>query len=132
MWRDLPNAGVLECLNRHASLAVDIVIEDCENMGQVMGYDMITTIRWSGRFWERARFHGADVHFLKRSAVKLHLCGSRRAKDPNVRMALCDRFGGEKAAKGKKANPGPLFGIASHAWSALALAITWAETGGET
>jgi hypothetical protein len=58
--------------------------------------------------------------------VKLHLCGSSRAKDPNVRTALLDRFGGA-GAKGTKAAPGPLYGIAADLWSALAIAVTWTD-----
>jgi hypothetical protein len=29
---------------------------------------------------------------------------------------------------GRKAAPGPLYGITGDAWSALAVAVTWAET----
>ena len=65
---------------------------------------------------------------LTRRAVKLHLCGSARAKDTNIRAALIDRFGGtggRRAAVGLKASPGPLYGIRSHEWAALAVAVTW-------
>ncbi len=37
-------------------------------------------------------------------------------------------FGGTKeAAIGKKASPGPLYGVSSHAWQALAVAVVVAE-----
>lgn len=40
-------------------------------------------------------------------------------------MALIDRFGGKDAAIGRKATPGPLYGITKDLWSALAIAITY-------
>jgi len=39
---------------------------------------------------------------------------SARAKDGNIRVALLDRFGGEKVAKGTKAEPRPLYGVSGH------------------
>jgi hypothetical protein len=54
--------------------------------------------------------------------------GNQRAKDPNIRQALLDIFpgtgGGATPQIGTKAKPGPLYGVTSHAWSALAVAIT--------
>jgi hypothetical protein len=47
-----------------------------------------------------------------------------RAKDANIRQALIDRFG----AVGTKKMPGPLFGVSSHYWAALAVAVYAAET----
>jgi len=62
----------------------------------------------------------------------MHLCKNNRAKDANIRQALLDRFpatGGGKAPQiGTKKQPGPLYGVTSHLWSALAVAVTWADT----
>jgi hypothetical protein len=66
------------------------------------------------------------VVMLPRRAVKLALCGDSRAKDANIRQALIDRFGGS-AAIGRKAAPGPLYGISRDVWSALAIAVTYAS-----
>jgi len=55
-----------------------------------------------------------------RKEVKIYLCGSMKAKDPNIRQALIDRLGDP----GTKKNPGPTYGVKSHAWSALAVAVT--------
>jgi hypothetical protein len=65
------------------------------------------------------------VVLLPRRAVKLALCGDSRAKDANIRQALIDRFGGKDAAVGRKAAPGPLYGISRDVWSALAIAVTY-------
>ena len=60
--------------------------------------------------------------------MKLTLCGDARAKDPNIRAALIDRWGGSKAAAvGTKKSPGPLYGFKSDMWAALAVAETFIE-----
>ena len=100
-----------------------LVIEKIESMGMAVGAETMETIYWSGRFHQA--FKGR-VERVTRRQVKLHLCGSMRAKDANIRQALLDKFGG-KSAVGRKASPGPLWGISAHKWSALAVAITFLE-----
>ena len=106
--------------------AFPVLLERIESFGMPVGAEVFDTVYWSGRFQEAAEANGLLVHYLTRRQVKLHLCGTARAKDPNVRQALLDRFGGT-AAKGTKAAPGPLYGVAGDVWSALALAVTFAE-----
>jgi len=79
-----------------------------------------------GRFREAAARHTGDenIQFVFRKDVKMHLCQSMRAKDGNIRQALLDRFG----PVGTKKTPGPLFGVKSHVWAALAVAVTASET----
>jgi hypothetical protein len=103
-------------------------IEDIESMGMAVGRDVFETVRWSGRMQQAIVDQQQSVAFVKRSDIKLHLCGRRDAKDKNIRLALIDLFGGsKKKAVGLKASPGPLYGIAGHAWSALAVAVTYVE-----
>lgn len=104
-----------------------VVIEQIAAMGMAVGAEVFETCVWSGRFIERAVERQVPWHRLKRNEIKIHLCGSMRAKDPNIRQALIDRFGGS-AAIGKKKTPGPLFGVSNDVWSALAVAMTWADT----
>lgn len=93
-----------------------MAIEVMEARGMPLGNESIETIVWTGRFiqawpheWQR----------VKRSAVKLHLCGSNKAKDANVRAALIDKLG----APGTKSKPGNTYGVSSHGWAALAVAV---------
>ena len=101
-----------------------VVIEKIESYGMAVGREVFDTVHWAGRFTEAAR--PTPVVQLPRRAVKLAICGDTRAKDANIRQALLDRFGGS-AAKGTKAAPGPLYGISRDVWSALAIAVTYAE-----
>lgn len=106
-----------------------IAIEWVESFGMPVGKDVFETVAWSGRFWELAEQRRCEVARVPRREVKLHLCNSARAKDANIRQALIDKFGpGKEKAIGKKASPGPLYGIKSHLWAALAVAVTCAET----
>lgn len=100
-----------------------VLIEKIESYGMAVGEEVFTTVMWVGRFIEA--LHPTPVVLVPRKHVKLTLCGSMRAKDPNIRQALIDRWG--EGWKGSKAAPGPLYGIAGDEWSALAVAVAWAE-----
>jgi hypothetical protein len=100
-----------------------LVIEKVESFGMAVGASVFETVYWSGRF---AEAWGGPVERIGRKAIKVQLCGTAKAKDANIRAALIDRFGGE-AAIGRKSAPGPLYGIKSHAWAALAVGVAWAE-----
>lgn len=100
-------------------------IEQIESMGMAVGRETFETVFWSGRF---AQATCRPFDRVTRRDVKLHLCGTMRAKDQHVRQALLDKFGGRRAAMGRKASPGPLHGVGSHRWAAVAVAVTWWET----
>jgi hypothetical protein len=121
--------------------------------GLAVGKETFETVRWIGRFEEAVLSRGGRFEVLYRPQIKAQICGSAKAKDGNVRQALVDRFGGDSVAlKGKRCTckdgwkrgregvfcdkcgssgwlrrPGPLAGITSHMWAALAVAVTWAE-----
>ena len=93
---------------------------------------LFETMWWAGRFAEATHSISRPdiVERLERAKVKRHITGVNNAKDANVRAALIDRFGGvggKEAAIGRKASPGPLYGVAADEWAALAVAIAWAE-----
>lgn len=101
-----------------------LVIEKVESFGMAVGKEVFETVFWSGRFAEAWKGTYARIG---RKEVKLHLCGSTRAKDSNIRQALIDKLG----PVGTKKNPGPCYGISKHLWAALAVAVTFAETNKE-
>src|SRR6266481_1319568 len=115
------NGTVLARMRQYCGNTAACVIEQVASYGMPVGAEVFDTVYWSGRF---AEAYGAEhVHRVKRLAVKLHLCHDSRAKDGNIRQALLDRFGGKDKAFGKKASPGPLYGVSGDVWAALALAI---------
>lgn len=119
-----------------ASARVDrVAIEMVASYGMPVGREVFETCVWIGRFmesWLVGWDHSGErdvPELVYRRDVKLHLCGSPRAKDGNIRQALIDRYGpGKERAVGLKRSPGPLYGMKADCWSALAVAITAAET----
>lgn len=100
-----------------------VVIEQIRSMGMAVGAEVFDTVHWSGRF-DQASLPNAVV-LIPRHKVKSHLCGNQKAKDQNIRQALIDRFGGSTAIR----KGGPLYGVSKDVWSALALAVTYADGG---
>jgi len=103
-----------------------LAIEMVACYGMAVGAEVFQTCVQIGRFREAAGRHTGDenIQLVVRKDVKMHLCQSMRAKDGNIRQALLDRFG----PVGTKKTPGPLFGVKSHVWAALAVAVTASET----
>jgi hypothetical protein len=112
------------------SLADQLAIESVASYGMAVGAEVFETCVWSGRFIQRwLDSSGCPVRRVYRRDVKLHLCGTNRANDSNVRQALIDRYGpGRELAIGRKATPGPLYGVKADVWAALGVAVTVAET----
>lgn len=107
-----------------------VVFEQFECFGMAVGREVFETVFWTGRLFEAVSEHkdpACRVERMTRRIVKSHLCHNTRAQDSNIRVALVDRFGGADRAVGKKATPGPLYGIKSHEWAALAIAVTYWE-----
>jgi hypothetical protein len=105
-----------------------MLIEMVACYGMPVGKETFETCVWIGRFIEA--FNGRTEYVYRRD-VKLTLCNSMRAKDANIRQAILDRFpatgGGRTPQVGTKAKPGPLYGVKSHAWSALAVGLAWLD-----
>ena len=105
-----------------------LAIEMIACYGMPVGRETFDTCRWIGRFqeaWERNDCRGrVESKLVYRRDIKIHLCGSMKAKDGNIRQALLDRWG----KQGTKKEPGPTYGISSHEWAALAVATYFLDT----
>jgi hypothetical protein len=117
----LPNDWILRVIRRHGEF-IQIpyfCIEMISHYGTGMpiGDEVIRTCIWIGRFIEC--WPGVQYELIKRQTIKTHLCGSPRANDGNVRQALIDRLG----KPGTKHEPGVTYGVTTHLWSALAVAV---------
>lgn len=124
-----PNDEVIGLIQKDAFSR--LCVEMIASYGMAVGREVFETCVWIGRFQQA--WHSPDeVQFVYRRDVKLHLCGTSKAKDPNVRQALLDLFprtgGGKTPQIGTKAQPGPLYGVSSHAWAALGVAVTAAHS----
>jgi len=101
-----------------------VAVEMIASYGMPVGAEVFQTCVNIGRMVETCAERGREVQLVTRHAVKMHLCGNTRAKDANIRAALIDAWGGKSAAIGRKGSAGPLYGVKSHAWAALAVAVT--------
>ena len=125
------NVRILEYLRFNARrLPCDdlLAIESMASYGMPVGEPVFASCYWIGRF---AEAWGGRVRLIKAPSVRDHLCGTPRGKKAHVRQALLDRYersgGGAKPEIGTKGQPGPLYGLKSHAWSALAVAVAAKE-----
>lgn len=124
------NEEILLMIRRHADdfgpVSV-LAIEMVASYGMAVGKETFRTVWWSGRFaqkWEDYPYETGTLLEVYRAEVKSEICKSQKANDTSIRQAIIDQYGGKDAAIGKKATPGPLYGVKSHAWAALAVAIT--------
>lgn len=116
----LLNDELLVVLLRWGGYSEDqLAIEMVASYGMAVGREVFETCVWIGRFQQVWRAP-SSVRLVYRRDVKLHLCGNTKAKDANIRQALIDLLG----PQGTKKAPGPTYGVKSHAWAALALAVT--------
>jgi hypothetical protein len=106
-----------------------IFIEMIASYGMAVGASVFNTCVAIGWLECEANARGLKAQRVFRKDIKLHLCQSPRAKDANVRQALIDRLG----PQGTKKQPGPTYGVKSHEWAALAVAVYgWDQTFGRT
>ena len=110
-----------------------VVIEWITSYGMKVGQEVFETCLFAGRCYERAMtlattFGSPKPVLITRKEIKMALVGRMNSKDTHVRQALIEMFGPTKEqAIGKKASPGPLYGVTSHGWSALAVAVVYME-----
>lgn len=133
-WGIYDNARMLAEILPRPRPGVTLAIEMIASYGMPVGAETFETCLWIGRFQQRWLDTAtapalSPVRLVYRRDVRMHLCDDgRKAKDAHVRQALIDRYGPGKAkAIGLKATPGPLYGMKSHLWSALAVAVTVAD-----
>lgn len=109
----------LHCTSESALCpAIDTVaVEMVACYGMPVGREVFETCLLIGRVIEICH-NSIPCELVYRKDVKIHLCGSMKAKDANIRQALVDKHG----APGTKKSPGPTHGISGHLWSALAVA----------
>ena len=98
-------------------LALEIMVASYSK--SPVGKEVFETVRFTGRL-QQAWASPDDVVLVPRGDVRVYLCGTAKSGDPHVRQALIDRLG----APGTKAAKGPTYGVKSHAWAALGVAVT--------
>lgn len=118
-----PNEQVLSGLQTGVLKTAGVfALEVIRARGEPTSNDAYDTLIWCGRFIQAWRIP-ENVMRIDRARVKIFVCGRANVKDANVNAGLREMVG----QKGTKKNPGPTFGVSSHAWAALGVAVTAAN-----
>ena len=106
---------------------VDLVaIERVQSYG-ISGGDLLRTAEVCGRLWQASPVPVRLVY--RREVLRALDVSGRGSRDSLVRARLIEMHGGtRREAQGLKRSPGPLYGVAGHAWAALGVAVA-AEAG---
>ena len=110
-------------------LRPDRVVCERVSAGRFSGADYLQTSEVVGAVRQECRREGIPCTLLYRRDV-LRAIGvpSGAGADSRVRAQMIERHGGDRAtACGTKRAPGPLYGVASHAWQALGVAVALVE-----
>lgn len=112
-----------------AGMQAPLAIEWITSYGGAVGASVFDMARNVGRLQAVAR-KCAPITLLTNPEVKHIITGRRNAKSavPELRAMFARRHGCEASAagvKGKAKAPGPCFGVAGHAWDALAVAVAF-------
>lgn len=122
-----PNTQFVDTL---CEKAYDLMLIEELAYARDAGRAVMRTAMWSGAFLYSGLKANREVRLFPRTRVKTVLCkGVRRAKDRHVSAAVRQFYrgtgGGSRPQVGTSKQPGPLYGITSHCWQALALVIAW-------
>ena len=123
-WKALTVAEAIHVIEAYAGRAGLVAIERVQSYG-VAGASLLRTAEVGGMLHQCASNLGLDVVWLYRREVLRGLDVTGKGnRDSLVRQRLIEIHGGDRAsAVGTKKEPGPLYGVASHAWQALAVAV---------
>lgn len=117
--------------NLEEGLFTSVAIEMIASYGQAVGREVFETCLYIGQLMQIMDDHYIPCQLIFRREVKDLICHNGKAKDANIRQALIDEFpregGGKQPQIGTKKEPGRLYGVTSHIWAALGVAITHAK-----
>lgn len=115
------NDSVLDLFPFFSSRADTMAVEMVASYGMAVGRETFETVLWTGRFVQRwvDSCHGRCIKVYRQDAKRC-CCKTHKASDADIRAALIARLGDV----GTKKAPGPLYGVKTHVWAALAIAIT--------
>lgn len=116
----MPNEELRQRLAGNARIAMPSTLAiEMFSVASTCGIEVFESCRWVGVF--QATWGDRHPHRLVvRKEIYHELLGGSVGKDTLVRQALIARIG----PIGTKTKPGPLFGVVSHEWQALAVAVT--------
>lgn len=108
-----------------------VALEMIASYGMAVGREVFETCLYIGQLMQMMDDNYIPCKLIYRREVKENICYNGKAKDKDIRQALIDEFpregGGKQPQIGTKKEPGRLYGVTSHIWAALGVAITHAK-----
>jgi hypothetical protein len=108
-----------------------VAVEMIASYGMAVGREVFETCLYIGQIMQLMDDNFIPCKLIYRREVKDYICHNGKAKDRDIRQALIDEFprigGGKIPQIGTKNEQGRLYGITSHMWAALGVAITYAK-----
>jgi hypothetical protein len=101
-----------------------IAIEMIASYGMAVGASVFDTCVWIGRFAQALDEFQEKTTFIFRKDVKMHLCGSMKAKDSNIRQAILDLYIA-KYGEGVTKKGGMLYKASKDIWAAIGVGLTY-------
>ena len=128
---EVPVCRISEVLSRCEQGDI-LVIEWVSYYGRMVGASVFHTARVAGYWQALADQRRMSVRLVTRPEVARRLTGERRATNGQVRAAVRESYlygrkplgGGKRPEVGTMDDPGPLHGIRSHAWEAMATVLS--------
>lgn len=112
-----------------------VSVEMIASYGMAVGREVFETCLYIGQIMQLLDDSMIECKLIFRREVKKSICNNGQAKDKNIRQALINEFpkigGGKEPRIGTKKEPGRLYGVTSHIWAALGVAITHAKNKNE-
>lgn len=104
--------------------AVDAVVVERPSAGRMSSGEVMRTAEAFGGLRAAARHAHVPMVWMYRRDVLATLGVSGGGRDAKVRAVCIEEHGGDaRRARGSKAEPGPLYGVSSHAWQALGVVL---------
>lgn len=122
--KDMPIEDLTDKLLDFPRLFDVVVIERVQSYG-ISGSSLLQTSETGGRIWQTALIAGIDVFlYYRREVLRLLDVSGKGNRDSLVRQRVLEIHGGDRSvAVGKKATPGPCYGVSGDSWQALAVAL---------
>jgi len=120
----MPVEEALRNIDIYSGRAGLVAIERVQSYG-IAGSSLLRTSETVGRLWQCSEdLRLPTVLIYRREVLRGLDVTGKGNRDALVRERLIEMHGGERRkAQGTKKEPGPLYGVSSHAWQALAVAV---------
>ena len=138
--KTVPIVAIMRDIERTSSMqiypgACDVVVEDitARGAGHSIFTHAIQTAKIMGEISRQCTIYNTHYHEINGATWRAKVTGNPTAKTTQIKDCISEIYeeagfacgGGKNPVKGTKLQPGPLYGVASHAWDAIGIGLAW-------